>query len=312
VSLDAAVGRRSVDDTGHPSRSLAGRLTLASVLALAGAALCYVIMVRTPLGQRFDNAAFLGAQDQVPGLAAADGALLRRITADSFAVVLAILVTIGALRRRLLLGLGAASAAAIAVVGTDLLKDDLLTRPRLTGTLASLGNTFPSGHTATAVACAMALVLVSPPRWRGVAAVIAGAYGWVTAAQVQTAGWHRPSDAIGAAFLAFAAVTAAGAILAIARPVTWDNPARHRLAQTILGVVGLTDLAAMAWGLVEVLRYLRDHSRGIVLPGGLRHDAYITGLTVTVEVVVVLLMVLLALVGRADLDGRLPKRIRTP
>ena len=73
--------------------------------------------------------------------------------------------------------------------------------------------------------------------------MVAGAYGWATAAQVQTAGWHRPSDAIGAAFLAFAAVTAVGAVLARLRPVSWPSRGGHRLAQTVLGFVGFVDLA---------------------------------------------------------------------
>jgi membrane-associated phospholipid phosphatase len=282
-------------------RSLALRLAMASVLAVAAAAVCYLIMVRTALGQRFDNAAYLGATDQVGGPAANDQ--LRRITGDSFALVLVVLVVLGAVRRRLLLGLGAALAAALAVVGTDYLKDHVLTRPPLTADLLAVGNTFPSGHTATAVACAMALVVVSPTRWRGVAAVTAGAYGWITAAEVQTAGWHRPSDAIGASFLAFAAITAVGAALALTRPVTWHRTVHHRLAQAILGLVGFVDLIVIAWGLVRVLGYLRDHADGVVTPGGLREDAYITGLAVTVGVVVVLLIILLALVGQADLGG---------
>jgi membrane-associated phospholipid phosphatase len=286
-------------------------LAVASVLAVACAAVCYLVMVRTSLGQRFDNAAFDGARDQVPGVAGAGTDQLRRITADSFALVLVILAAIGAVRRRLLLGLGAALAAALAVAGTDVLKNDILTRPALTASTAGV-NTFPSGHTATAVACAMALVLVSPPRWRGLAAVGAGAYGWITAAQVQTAGWHRPSDAIGAAFLAFAAVTGIGAMIARARPVGPPSPGRHRIAQVVLGLVALANAAVITWGLVDVLRYLHARALGLPVAGGVRHDAYITGLGATVEVVVILLMILLALLGRANLGGaRSSPRART-
>jgi membrane-associated phospholipid phosphatase len=270
---------------------------------VVAAAVCYLLMVRTSLGQRFDDAAYLGAQHQAPGLAAADRSQLERITADSFALVLLALVAIGLLRRRFLLGLGAAVAAGVAVVGTDLLKDRLLTRPDLAGSFFVRSNTFPSGHTATAVACAMALILVCPPRWRGVAAVVAGGYGWVTAAQVQTAGWHRPSDAIGAALLAFAAVTAVGAVLAWTRPVSSVTESRHLAAQTVLGLVGLVDLAFVVWGLLTVLRYLHAHALGLAVPDHLRDDAYITGMTITIGVVVLLLMILLALVGRVDLGG---------
>ena len=281
---------------------LARRLALASVLAIVCAALSYLLMVRTSLGQRFDEAAFDGAREQVPGLAATAGSQLRRITADSFAIVLVALVAIGVFRRRVFLGLGAAFAAGIAVVGTDLLKNHILTRPVLT-TAGSAVNTFPSGHTAAAVACAMALMLVTPPRWRGVAAVVAGAYGWVTAAQVQTAGWHRPSDAIGAAFLSFASVTGVGAVLAWIRPTGPPAEGRHLIAQGILGLVGVGNAAVITWGLIEVLRYLRGHALGLPVPAGMRHDAYVTGLSVTVEVVIILLMVLLGLLGRANLDA---------
>jgi membrane-associated phospholipid phosphatase len=283
---------------------LAWRLALASVLAVVAAAVCYLVMVRTSLGQRFDNAAYLGAKEQLPGPKAASSDALRRITGDSFALVLAGLVVLGALRRRVLLGLGAALAAGIAVVLTHFLKLDILSRPALAADVYTASNTFPSGHTATAVSCSMALVLLSPPRWRGVAAVVAGAYGWITAAQVQTAGWHRPSDAIGAAFLAFAAVTGVGAALAWARPVTWQGRGRNGLALGVLGFVGLIALVFLVRGLVNVLGYLRDHGLRVEVPGGLRHDAYITGLALTVEVVVVLLMVLLALVGTADLGAQ--------
>jgi membrane-associated phospholipid phosphatase len=301
MTVAAIEVRGAPGDRDDARRSLAVRLAMASAAALAAAAVCYLLMVRTSLGQRFDNAAYLGATDQAGGLAANDQ--LRRITGDSFALVLVVLVILGAARRRLLLGLGAALAAGLAVVGTDFLKNHILTRPLLTGDLLAVGNTFPSGHTATAVACAMSLVIVSPPRWRGVAAVTAGAYAWITAAEVQTAGWHRPSDAIGAACLAFAAITAVGAALAVMRPVTRTTTVRHRVAQAVLGLVAGADLIVVAWGLFRVLGYLGDHAEGVVAPGGLREDAYVTGLAVTVGVVVVLLMILLALVGRADLGA---------
>jgi membrane-associated phospholipid phosphatase len=301
--MTGTAGGPSTPDPGRDAGpALARRLAVASVLAVICAALCYLVMVRTSLGQRFDDAAFDGAREQVPGLAATAGSQLRRITADSFALVLVALVAIGILRRRVLLGLGAAFAAGIAVVGTDVLKNQVLTRPVLT-VAGSTVNTFPSGHTTTAVACAMALMLVTPARWRGVAAVVAGAYAWVTAAQVQTAGWHRPSDAIGAAFLAFASVTGVGAVLAWTRPMGPPAQGHHRIAQGLLGVVGVANAVVISWGLIEVLRYLQEHARGLPVPAGMRRDAYITGLSVTVEVVVILLMVLLGLLGRANLDG---------
>jgi membrane-associated phospholipid phosphatase len=292
-------------DAAAVGRVLARRLVVASVAAVVCAALCYVLMVRTSLGQRFDEAAFVAARTQSGTVAAVDSGELHRITADSLAVVLLVMVGIGILRRRVRLGLGAAFAAGIAVVVTDGLKSHVLTRPDLTGRGSYvIGNTYPSGHTAAAVACAMALVLVSPPRWRGVAAVVAGGYGWVTAAQVQTAGWHRPSDAVGAAFLAFAAVTAVAAVLVANRPEVRIRGGRHRPALGLLAVVGLVEGAVCLRGLIDVVRYLHAHAEGVRVSAGIRQEAYTSGLSVTVVVVVTLLAGLLVLIGRIDIGRR--------
>jgi membrane-associated phospholipid phosphatase len=264
-------------------------------------------MIRTVLGQRFDRAASLGALGESRGVVTANEDVLQRITTDSLAAVLVVLVVIGLGRRRPLLGIGAAFAAGVAVVVTDVLKVHVLTQPNLIG-MGSI-NTFPSGHTASAVACAMALVLVSPPRFRGAAAVVAGGYGWVTAAQVQTAGWHKPSDAIGAAFLALAAVTAVAGLLARYRPVerprVGPTPAGRwqRWPPAILRVVAVIAGLGTAGGLVDALTYVARHPEVDQSPA-IWHAAYLTGLALTVGIVVLLLMVLLALLGGFELDGR--------
>ena len=294
-----SVARRNDD----PGPAIALRLAFAAAIALMAAILCYLLLVRTSLGQRFDNAAYLGSQASAPGPRAVDGDQLRRITADSFAVVLVALVGMGVLRRRVWLGIGSALAAGVAVVGTDVLKHWILRRPALTATDSYVpGRTFPSGHTAAAVACALALVLVCAPRWRGLAAVVAGAYGWITAAQVQTAGWHKPSDAIGGALLAFASVAAVAALLAWRRPVSMESARPHRIAFAVLAAVGLIDGLAMVLGLIRVLR---DFKKSVPSPfetASIRSDAYFTGVTVTVFVVVLLVMAALALIGRVDID----------
>jgi membrane-associated phospholipid phosphatase len=287
------------------ARQRAGWLVVLAVLAIAAAGACYVLFVRTSTGQRFDNAALLGSYQQYSVTRAEDNAALQRITADSFAVVLAIIVGIGVLRRRVLLGLAAAFTAGITVVGADVLKHYVLSRPALTSTdYATTGNSFPSGHTATAVACALALMLVSAPRWRGLVAVIAGFYAWGVAAQVQTAGWHRPSDAIGAALLAGAVVALVGAAFLVWRPTatSWSRP--HRLALAILGLVALGSGAGAAIGLVKVVRWLHDHQPSVASTAAVRNDAYLTGVSSTVVVVVVILGVLLILLGHVDLDHR--------
>jgi membrane-associated phospholipid phosphatase len=285
-------------------RPLARRLAVAAVVAVIAAAACYLLLVRTSLGQRFDNAAYLGSQQSLPSTRATDTNQLRHITSDSFALVLLVLLAIGILRRRLLLGVAAAVAAGVAVVGCEALKRLILTRPLLTRSdaVAPSFNTFPSGHTAAAMACGLALMLVCAPRWRGVAAVVAGGYSWVTAAEVQTAGWHRPSDVIGAALLAFASVAGVGAVVAWARPVamSWSRP--HRIALAVLGVGAVASAIGAAWGAFDVVRWLKNHPGVFETSTYIRHEAYLTGVSATVFVVIGLVMTLLLLLGRVDLD----------
>jgi membrane-associated phospholipid phosphatase len=288
---------------------VARRLLRASAWSVAGAAVCYLLMIQTVLGQRFDQAADLGALGESHGVITANQAVLQRITGDAFAVVLLVLVGVGVFRRRPLLGTAAAFAAGVAVVATDVLKLDVLPQPNLVG-MGTI-NTFPSGHTATAVGCAMAAVLVCPQRWRGVAALVAGGYGAVTSAEVQTAGWHKPSDAIGAAFLAFAAVTAAAGGLAWLRPVerspggsAGDRRRSGWISSTlaVLATVGgLVTLAGLTVSIADVIRHPRVNQNQPIW-----HPAYLTGLALTAEVVLLLLIALLDLLDGYELDG--PRR----
>lgn len=290
----------TVDRQAAPDRRLAMRLILAAVAGGVAMIVCYLLMVRTTLGERFDRAAYLGALGQNSTVVAVNTTLLQHITADSFSLVLVIIVVVGLVRRRLLLGLAAAFGAGAAVLVTHVLKDHVLASSFLGR--PDTFNTFPSGHTATAVACAMALVLVAPPAWRGLAAVTAGAYGWITAAQVQSAGWHRPSDAIGAACVAFASITAVASALAWTRPVERSPGRPYVWAQVVLGAVAVTAAVIAGWDLARVLRILRLHSSSAD-SASVHHLAYLTGLAMTVDVVVLLLMALLALLGRVELDG---------
>jgi hypothetical protein len=80
---------------------------------------------------------------------------------------------------------------------------------------AAAGNSFPSGHTAVAVSFAVALVLVLPPRLRGVAAVLGAGYAALAGVATLSAGWHRPSDAVAAILVVGAWAAAAGLLLVL-------------------------------------------------------------------------------------------------
>jgi hypothetical protein len=154
----------------------------------------------------------------------------------------------------------------------------------------------------------MALVFVSRPAWRGIAAVVAGSYGWIIAAQVELAGWHKPSDAIGAAFVAFGSVTAIAGVMAWVRPVDRDRRGSPKWAFGVLGTVAVAAAIGTGWGLVRVLGYLRHHSRATE-SAAMQHAAFLTALAMTVAVVVLLLLVLTALLGRWDFDGGTARQV---
>jgi membrane-associated phospholipid phosphatase len=284
-------------------RTLTRRLVVAAVISALVCAAVYVLLVHTALGQRFDNAALAGSEQQVGTAKLTEESILRRITGDSFAVVLGLIVLFGLVRRRPRLGIAVALAAGAAVVGTDLLRKVILTRPTLVHSdVVFPVNTFPSGHTATAISCALALVVVSPPSWRGISAIIAGSYAWFTAAAVQTAGWHRPSDAIGAAFLGFAAIALLAAVIAAWRPVGYGKRFGHVPAFVVLGVVWLAAAAYSAINALRVMRFLANHADTLSPTRAILSDAYHFSIGLTIVVVISLLGTLLLLLGRADLD----------
>ena len=285
-------------DEPKADRRLALRLLVASALGIAGAILCYFLMLRTSVGKRFDYSAYIGSLPVNP--AVLWGNAMRSLTPYVFAVVIVVVVVIGFVRHRPLLGIGGALGAGIAVLATDVLKNDVLNRPFLTRQVARAAHTFPSGHTAAAMACTMALVLVVPARWRSTVAILAGVYGVLTAVQQLTTSMHYPSDVIGATLLAFAAAAGVAGLLAWFRPVRW---ARNRYYAPTLAVLGVTLAVAAAlsvWGVVRVLSGLG--SRAIPAPAAaINHDAFLTGVALTVAVGIAVVISFLALLGGAEL-----------
>jgi hypothetical protein len=294
----------TVDVDYDAGRKLAVRLLIAAAVCVALAALVYLLMVRTRLGQRLDNAALIGSQQQSLSSRVHDYFFLSRKHPGTFVVVLIAIVAIGVARRRTLAGVLMAGAALGAVIGVDFAKNIVLSRAYLVQSDSiRADNTFPSGHTATAIACALALVVLSPPAVRGVVAILAGWYAWVVAADVQTAGWHRPSDAIGAAFLAFAAIAVLAAILAWYRPMSAGRRTGHWAAYPVLAVVATVSAIISAVNASHGVAFLvRTSHVPLPLSDAVLNDAYQFSVNLTVSVVACLLIALLLLLGGYDLD----------
>lgn len=173
-----------------------GPAALAAVVATAlGAALVWFVLM-TPLGQRLDeramNTVVAGRDTQLQVLS-----VLGYVSIGAIGLVALVCVALALSRGRVPLAVGALTIIAGANVTTQLLKRVLLERADVVdGVTAS--NSFPSGHTTVIAAGVVALCLVSP-RWMRPLVVPVGAFAVVlTGASTVVAGWHRPSDVVGA------------------------------------------------------------------------------------------------------------------
>ena len=87
------------------------------------------------------------------------------------------------------------------------------------------------------------------------------------------------------------------------RPISAVNGAHHVAAIGVLALVWLVEAARTAHDLAHVLRFLVDQPDALSYTAAIQGDAYRISVNLTVVVVVTLLMTLLAVVGRRDLDA---------
>ena len=205
-------------------RRLPGGLVLLAAAAAGGVLALYLLVVRTYWGQRLDEHAFVG-HDFFTSRAAQADSFLRIVSIGSLVLAIALVAAVAVVRRRPRLALLAAAAIGLSILGTEILKHVLLERPQLVpSNLAD--NSYPSGHSTVGMSVAVAAMLVVPRRLLVPTAVGAGLFGSAFGVAVVAAGWHRPSDAVGA-FLVVLAVAAACAALGHAFPDRADADDRR-------------------------------------------------------------------------------------
>jgi membrane-associated phospholipid phosphatase len=231
---------------------LAGWLLLLTAGQIAGFILLWHFFVETREGQQLDTIALAG---NTIGRARIDdlvGAVLNAMSAASLAVATAVIGFIALIRGRR----GLALMTIVLIAGanaTALLLKLSIVRPNLgiDPERAAAGNSLPSGHTAVAASVAVALVLVLPPRVRGVGALIGACYTALAGVATLSAGWHRPSDAMAALLVVGAWTSATGFVLALVRRREdfVERQDAHRFATGALVIGGLVLLAFAAAGL---------------------------------------------------------------
>jgi hypothetical protein len=233
-------------------RTIQRRLLLGALVCAVLLVVGYIFLVSTSWGQQLDDDAYLGRNALSRRVIGLDAAVLDLVNKAGLLAATVIILVIAAVRRCMFVGLIAVLAFGCAVVGAEVLKyqlpwqalvpNDRLLEPRFqTGT-------YPSGHATIGTSFALSLLLVSPSRWRPWLAVAAACLSAAFATGVLFAGWHRPSDALGA--LAWSGlcmtIAAAFAVRLRGRP----RPAIRRPDRAVFGSVGLgTLVAATTWAI---------------------------------------------------------------
>jgi membrane-associated phospholipid phosphatase len=122
--------------------------------------------------------------------------LLRLLNPLQFTVWAVAIVLFALARRRPRLALAVALVMLLAPFTADLLKP-LLAEPHVGFGRAIGRGSWPSGHSTAAAALALSAVLVTPPRWRPVAAPLAGLFMLAVGVALLIRLWHMPSDVLG-------------------------------------------------------------------------------------------------------------------
>lgn len=195
------------------------------------------VFVFTITGQLVDELALRGAMRGASKLSGTALNVLGWATVIGAGGVLFVLL-LGLLRRRFSDGVLALVAFAGAVISSQLIKYHLLLRPGFGIGYAKM-NSYPSGHATLAASLAVALLLVVPTRWRGPIAWCATAAVTLFGYATMIAGWHRPSDVLGAVLLA----GVWGYLVLALRPL---SPAPHTGRGWLLPALGTLGLAAGA------------------------------------------------------------------
>jgi membrane-associated phospholipid phosphatase len=186
---------------------------IASAVAAVSVLVFYVVFVRTHWGQEIDDIAFEGRAAVSAQATRRLERMLRTVTEVSLFVLGGAIVLVALAQRRIRLVFVVGACMSLAVVTTEVLKLQLLTRPTFSDVQGIANNSYPSGHATIGMVLSLGLVMVSTSRWRRVATVLAALFATAFGSAVLATGWHRPSDSLGAYGVALAWFAAGHAVL---------------------------------------------------------------------------------------------------
>lgn len=239
------------DDRLPPVEKRIRMFVTLAIIGLVGLVAGYAFFVLTKVGQRIDDAAYLGRAAEGSRVANRFHELLNVIEPGTILLSLIVLVVIGVARRELAVALWASGGFILAVVIAEILKH-VLPRPALDleyGPAIGMVDSYPSGHTTIATSFTLALLIVTAPRLRALVQVIGTFFVAAVASGVVIAGWHRPSDALGGLALSLMVMAALAAYLTHARGHEIEPSASSvRGPWEVAGIIVVL-VAAFAWSL---------------------------------------------------------------
>lgn len=298
--------RQVYESTGPAGRARAGSFgavlggLLPPLLAAACSAaivwLTWRIFVLTTTGQLLDDAAWKGSQFGRERLFSVARPVLDVVSIPFLVIVVVAAFVLAAVQRRWSIAVAAVVLLAGANVTTQLLKEQVLTRPDL-GLTDRLMNSLPSGHTTVAASVAAAALLIAPARWRGPVALAGFSYAALTGLGTLIGGWHRPADVVAAYAVAacwYFLIEAARVARLRALPRGYGDAPPGNASAWLLWLAGLGGVAALIGGVLTFTQLPAVEPAGLVL-------AYLTSCAGVVAAAAVAMVAMLAMrpYGRA-------------
>jgi membrane-associated phospholipid phosphatase len=224
---------------------------LAAALSSVGLALTWLVAELVPGGQVHDAVALAGFTSlSRPRVDALANGVVRLVDAGPYAVAGVALTVIALLRGRPRLALVVPLVLIGAALTAETLKPLLAHAHDTTlhGAPHVPDASWPSGHSAAAMAFALCAVLVAPARWRVAVATLGSAFAVAVSFALLTLAWHLPSDVVGGYLVAGLWVSLAVAALRAAEarwPARSGRRAVTRAGQALRAGPGLSGAEAL-------------------------------------------------------------------
>lgn len=235
--------------SGRKTVLTVGWLGLLTLLQVGVLVAVWWFAVRTEHGQLLDTIALTGnsiGQQRIVGVV---GGVLNAVSLLSLLAATVVIGFIALIRGRIGLAVVTIVLIAGANVTTQALKH-FIERPDfgIDPERAAAGNSLPSGHTTVAASVAIALVMVLPPRLRGLGALLGAGYAAAAGVATLSAGWHRPSDAVAALLVVGAWGSLASLVLLLIQgdTVQVEPGDGHLVVRNVLAIGGLVLVVAAA------------------------------------------------------------------